>query len=445
MRHRPEARQAHYRGAMARVQLAGLFRERMFRRLLAVRVVGQFQDGVIQSALAGFVLFSPESQDSPAGVVGAFAVLLLPYSLIGPFMGVFLDRWRRRQVLLFANLARAAMVAGLIAITLTEAHVVLLGLVVLFVLGANRLILTALAASLPNTVPPERLIGANAVAPVSGTIGAAIGAALSLSLGAALGATRETTALLLAVAAVGLVLTALLSLRLPVALLGPHAEVHHETVREVIVQLAHGAAVLYRARQAWWSVWGVLAHRASYGIALLLAIVASKTVLSPDSDAGALGLFGLAIAGAGAGALLGAVVTPPAVRHWSAGWWSASTVLFAAAIATPGLLSVTAVGFIAGASALGFAGQSVKIDTDTVVALSITDATRGRVFSLLDVGINVALLSGIALAGFLVPPSGVSVPLSWATGALLLLSGGLFILSGRSHRATAAPVETVSS
>ena len=55
MRHRPEARQAHYRGAMARVQLAGLFRERMFRRLLAVRVVGQFQDGVIQSALAGFV------------------------------------------------------------------------------------------------------------------------------------------------------------------------------------------------------------------------------------------------------------------------------------------------------------------------------------------------------------------------------------------------------
>lgn len=404
----------------------------MFRRLLAVRVVGQFQDGIIQSALAGFVLFSPESQDSPAGVVAAFALLLLPYSLIGPFMGVFLDRWRRRQVLLVANLARAAMVVGLIVITLAEANVILLGLVVLFVLGTNRLILTALAAALPNTVPADRLIAANAVAPVSGTIGAAIGAAGSLSLGAALGATRETTALLLGVAAIGLVLTALLSLRLPVTLLGPHAdEVQHETVRDVVVQLGHGAATLWRARQAWWSFWGVMAHRAAYGVALLLAIVASKTVLSPDSDAGALGLFGLAVGGAGAGALAGAIITPPVVKRWQAGWWSATTVIVAAAVATPGLLSVTAAGFVAGATLLGFAGQSVKIDTDTVVALSVADQTRGRVFSLLDVGINVSLLAGIAAAGFLVPPGGVSVPLSWATGALLIVSAGLFLLSGR--------------
>lgn len=431
---------------MARVQLRGLLSERMFRRLLAVRVVGQFQDGIIQSALAGFVLFSPESQDSAAGVVAAFAVLLLPYSLIGPFMGVFLDRWRRRQVLLFANLARAGMVGALIAITLAEAPTLLLGLVVLFVLGTNRLILTALATSIPNTVPPERLISANAVAPVSGTTGAAIGAALSLSLGSILGATRETTAFLLALAAFGLVITAALSLRLPVSLLGPHGDhIRHETVREVLRQLRFGAHTLWQAKQAWWSFWGVMLHRMAYGVALLLAIVASKNVLSPDNNAGALGLFGLAIAGAGAGALLGAVVTPPVVRRWSPGWWSASTVVLAALVATPGLLSVTAIGFITGASLLGFAGQSVKIDTDTVVAFSITDQIRGRVFSLLDVGINVSLLTGIALAGFLVPTDGVSMPLSWATGCLLLLSALMFLLSGRRihvHRTSVSPAQT---
>lgn len=408
----------------------------MFRRLLAVRVVGQFQDGVIQSALASFVLFSPESQDSPAQVVAAFAVLLLPYSLIGPFMGVFLDRWRRRQVLLVANLARAAMVAGLILITVAGAPTLLLGLVVLFVLGTNRLILTALAASIPNTVHPNRLISANAVAPVSGTIAAAVGAALSLSLGAALGATTATTAILLGVAAAGLVLTALLSLRLPVELLGPHGERPvNETVAEVLRQLRHGGYTLWRAKQAWWSFWGVMAHRMAYGVALLLAIVASKSVLSPDDNAGALGLFGLAIAGAGAGAFLGAVVTPPIVRRWAPGWWSATTVILAAVVATPGLLSLTAVGFIAGAALLGFAGQSVKIDTDTVVALSVTDDIRGRVFSLLDVGINVSLLSGIAVAGFLVPATGESASLSWFTGGLLVLSAGMFLLSGTRHDA----------
>ncbi|MET7592631.1 hypothetical protein ABZS92_38215, partial [Streptomyces sp. NPDC005444] len=31
-------------------------------------------------------------------IASAMAVLLLPYSLIGPFAGVLLDRWRRRQV-----------------------------------------------------------------------------------------------------------------------------------------------------------------------------------------------------------------------------------------------------------------------------------------------------------------------------------------------------------
>ena len=38
-----------------------------------------------------------------------FAVLLLPYSLVGPFAGVLLDRWRRRQVLLWANVVRTVL------------------------------------------------------------------------------------------------------------------------------------------------------------------------------------------------------------------------------------------------------------------------------------------------------------------------------------------------
>ncbi|MFM2437954.1 MAG: hypothetical protein RLZ55_771, partial [Actinomycetota bacterium] len=250
---------------MTKVELRGLFRERLFRRLLAVRVVGQLQDGIIQSALAGFVLFSPESQDSAAGVVGAFAVLLLPYSVIGPFMGVFLDRWRRRQVLVFANLARAAMVAGLIAATLAAWPVWPTGLLVLFVLGTNRLILTALAASLPRTVSVEHLVPANAVAPVSGTVGAAIGGALSLAAGAAMGATRGTTAVLLGIATIGLLLTALLSLRIPVTALGPETDRVRETVRQVLRQLAAGAQDLYAARPAWWSACGVMAHRGAYG------------------------------------------------------------------------------------------------------------------------------------------------------------------------------------
>ena len=64
-----------------------------------MRLAGQFGDGLFQAALAGAVLFDPEHQARAADIASGFAVLLLPYSLIGPFAGVLLDRWWRQRVL----------------------------------------------------------------------------------------------------------------------------------------------------------------------------------------------------------------------------------------------------------------------------------------------------------------------------------------------------------
>ena len=52
------------------------------------------------------LLFNPERAADPWAIAGAFAVLFLPYSLLGPFAGALLDRWDRRGVLIGANLAR---------------------------------------------------------------------------------------------------------------------------------------------------------------------------------------------------------------------------------------------------------------------------------------------------------------------------------------------------
>src|SRR5690242_21006367 len=85
-----------------------------FRRLLGTRLLARFGDGVFQAARAGTVLFNPQRAADPVAVAAGFAILLLPYSLVGPFAGVWLDRWSRRQVLLRANVLRAALV-GLVA------------------------------------------------------------------------------------------------------------------------------------------------------------------------------------------------------------------------------------------------------------------------------------------------------------------------------------------
>ena len=91
--------------------LRAVLAERDFRKLFASRLVSQTGDGVFNAGFAAYAFFSAQSFPNPAAAVDAFAVLYLPYSLIGPFAGVFIDRWSRRQIIVYGALIRAAMVA----------------------------------------------------------------------------------------------------------------------------------------------------------------------------------------------------------------------------------------------------------------------------------------------------------------------------------------------
>src|SRR5215475_6050787 len=74
-----------------------------FWRLLELRTVSQFGDGLFQAGLAGGLLFSTDRAAGPWEIAGSFAALYLPYSVLGPFAGALLDRWDRRLVLIGAN------------------------------------------------------------------------------------------------------------------------------------------------------------------------------------------------------------------------------------------------------------------------------------------------------------------------------------------------------
>src|SRR5919107_5698954 len=89
-----------------------LLRERWFPRLYATRLVSQTADGIFQGSLASAVFFNPDHQTDPKQAAAGFVVLLLPYSLVGPFAGVFLDRWSRQRVLVVANVVRSVFIAA---------------------------------------------------------------------------------------------------------------------------------------------------------------------------------------------------------------------------------------------------------------------------------------------------------------------------------------------
>src|SRR5258706_11482387 len=84
--------------------------ERGFRRLLSVRILAQVGDGFFQGGLAGSVLFNPNQRAGGMAIAAGFAALLLPYSLISPYLGVLLDRWSRRSIIFVANTTRALLI-----------------------------------------------------------------------------------------------------------------------------------------------------------------------------------------------------------------------------------------------------------------------------------------------------------------------------------------------
>ena len=156
--------------------LRQLWWHRYFRRLLAVRIATQSCDGVLQIALASYVLFSPERQPDAASVAVVLAITLLPFSIVGPFVGVVLDRWSRRQILLIVNLMRGALALGLAALVATglldAGAEIAFYAVVLVVMSLSRFLLAALSASLPHTVDPSEYLVANSVMPTVGPAGA---------------------------------------------------------------------------------------------------------------------------------------------------------------------------------------------------------------------------------------------------------------------------------
>ncbi|GHG59359.1 MFS transporter [Streptomyces griseocarneus] len=395
---------------------------RDFRRLLAVRLLSQAADGVYQVALAAYVVFSPEKQTSPAAIASAMAVLLLPYSLLGPFAGVLLDRWSRRQVLLYGNLLRAALATGTALLVVGRVPDWLFYASALSVTAANRFVLAGLSAALPRVVDsPERLVMANSLSPTAGTLAATAGGgvAFAVSLAGSGGAAADAWVVLLGAA---LYLCAgLCALRMPAGLLGPDAAVTRTRLRTALALTLHGLADglrhLAERRLAAGALAAMTLMRFCYG-ALTVTVLTLCRYAWSDNESDGLALLGYAVAVSGAGFFAAALLTPWAVsRLGRLGWMTACAA--AAAVLEPALgLPFTPAPMLVAAFILGIVTQGAKITTDTVVQSSVDDAFRGRVFSLYDVLFNVAFVGAAATASLMLPPDGRSSVLIVAVGVI---------------------------
>ena len=179
-----------------------------YRRLLTTRFALQWADGMFQAALGGAVLFNPERQADPLAVAAGLAVLLLPYSLIGPFAGALLDRWDRRGCSSWpACCGRpwspawpASWPPGWTGRRSTSGA--------LLVAGVSRFTNAGLSVALPHCVPRRHLVEANTLAVTMGAGVAALGGATAIGLREIIGPDDAGSAITTLAAMVGLVLGA---------------------------------------------------------------------------------------------------------------------------------------------------------------------------------------------------------------------------------------------
>lgn len=433
---------------MAAGGVSELLHRRWFRWLFATRLVSQCADGTFQSSLAGAVFFSPDHQTDPKQAAAGFVVLLLPYSLVGPFAGVFLDRWSRQRVLVIANLWRSFFIAATaVVLVVSGAHGFVFYLTALCALSVNRFYLSALSAALPHVVERRQLVLANSVTTTSGTAITVAGLGIGLALRHLLGAADQANAVIASASIAVYVGSSLIAARMPRRLLGPEDEPAPlvDALRDTAVGLRDGARHVWQRQQAAAALFAMAASRLLFGLSTVGTLLLYRNYFHNDGvlRAGITGL-GQVFAMSAVGYVTAAFVTPPVTGRWGKPAW------ITAAFATAG---VTQIGFglpfakaplLAGALVLGFTAQSAKICIDTIVQEEVADDFRGRVFSFYDMGFNLTFVVAAVLAAFTLPLSGKSYAVLLAIGVGYLVIAGVYARGRRSAELRATEAEAAT-
>ena len=392
-------------------------------------------DGIFQSALASFILFSPERQANALGAALAFAVVLLPYSVIGPFVGTILDRVSRQRAIAFSNLIRA-ITLSIIALLLFQGHTgIEITIFVLIAFGVNRLILAGLSAGIPLMIESKSLISANALAVTGGSVWVVLGGGIGLGMRSILDSVTNADSAdgyIILLGAFGYLATSLLASNLKKDEIGPlEHEIKNASFTQGLIEMREGVKFLSQNVDAARGIAAVAVHRGGITALTLIALLLERNTFHDpaDSEAGLAGLsFTLTIAACGF--VVGAVIAPYGVRkvgrhRWMRLMLSASTLgpLFIVFSRTPLTLAIAA--FVT-----ALFGQSLKVTNDALVQSKIDDIYRGRVFSVYDVVVNGAIVSGAVIAALLLPNTGDSYLVPSIVAGIYFIAGAR-LLRGR--------------
>jgi len=397
-------------GSLARARAA--LRAPDYRKLLWIRLTGQGGDGIFLVALTASVVFNAQQQNTANGLLLTTMVTIAPFTLLGPFVGVFIDRWSRQRILTIAPLLKVACVPLLLFDPLKIAPPFFLG--ALAILSINRFQLAAASAVVPRLVPAADLLLANSIATVGGTLASLLGAFLGGKIADTIGSHSvlwlSTVAWLCASLIAGRIRSDLAPLVLPEA-----PELLRHAVRRIWNETWDGARTMGRTPHAIWPISSITVDQIGQGVMLTLALVVFREKLGEGVAS-----FSNVIGAGGVGVLVG-IATAGMLedrlskdRIVALGFLVGGVCLIGAAFVISGPVIL----LVAGVLGLTFAWK--KVSVDTMVQESLPDGYRGRVFSVYDFFYNVARIVAALIAVLAFPVL--------SNGATLIAVGVVFVL-----------------
>ena len=137
--------------------MSEVLRLKPVRRLWLAQIISVFGDFLAIFAVLSYVSFNLHA--SASEVTGISVSFMIPFALVGPIAGVFVDRWNVKRTMIASDLIRFVLAMGLVF-----AGSILQVYGILFLLSAvSAFFMPAQTVTLRTIVPREGLLAANAL------------------------------------------------------------------------------------------------------------------------------------------------------------------------------------------------------------------------------------------------------------------------------------------
>ena len=385
--------------------MAAAFQSLPFRVLWFSEAVSLLGDRILMIALINLVY----EQSGSAAAVGLLSMIkALPALLFGTLAGVFVDRWSRKWIMVFSNLAQFALV---LAIPFMEGLPLIFA--VYFVMAIiSQFFIPARSAAIPNLVPAGALTAANALFAMAFVgaiaIGPAIGGYLSDTYGLDTAFFIDALTFLVPAVAVGFLAI-------------PNAR-REKKALSLVSDWREGFTLL-KAEPKFRNALLLLAIAAM----LIATLSALGVMVVREKLSGSAADYGLMMSFAGLGMLSGALISTRLGSHFNRQRLAVTGVL----LASFGMIGISLAPMLslvkAAAFLLGMGIITVQIHTQTTLQ-SAPDALRGHMLgaSQAVMGSMTFLIAGCA--GLLAASVGTTLVLL-STGLLAAAAGAVVLLS----------------